>query len=626
MRMSQLSLICFLCCMLLLLIFTACNQTGVLDYCPPGQYTCVCLDEEQCYEDLVCRDGHCQRADHPADGDPSEIDGDSDDEASELDIGEMDEDSPESEPEMEAVPDELAIAAIRAPGRYSVEVIFNRDPGEAFMKAENISIVHADADELSVLAVDYRLEDAKLKITTKKQKLGLEYVFSIVVGAGEGESDGDADGEAEGETNAIELTAPFLAADTAEFYAVDFADPEFGNYVTTAQRAAVGEYCVLYIEDGMAADDVAQTVADFDSKIYPMQTDLFIEAPDIDENGKIVILGLDGDNYYGGYFSPVNAYSDEQTMAWWGIHSNEMEMLYINLIDRSFYIREVIPHEFQHLLYHEGHGFGESYWDYHDEGLAECAKRVVYGENENATLMYQWDPNGAIALGRSMVNWAWAEYENYALAYLFWSYLASQLDGVETYADIYDLPSGSPEEVDQFIFDKLGTDFPTMHMNSLIATLVQAEQGPYGFEGFISFDDHTVPTVPEGTNSVDIEAFTGAFFRLNEEQLDYPGTQGAHIRYAGIDAEGNVDLEAPFTLGSHYLMVYHSSMDYQGWPKEHSGPDVASLGKRNTKSGMAAQRSALPVSKLLDPPPFNPERIEALKAWQRAVGIRSAAQ
>lgn len=34
-------------------------------------------------------------------------------------------------------------------------------------------------------------------------------------------------------------------------------------------------------------------------------TKLFIEAPDTDKNGRIVLFGLDGESYYGGYFNPV---------------------------------------------------------------------------------------------------------------------------------------------------------------------------------------------------------------------------------------------------------------------------------------------------------------------------------
>src|SRR4030043_1748336 len=98
-------------------------------------------------------------------------------------------------------------------------------------------------------------------------------------------------------------------------------------------------------------------------------------------------------------------------MNMWGIHSNEMEMIYINTAYGSLYPVNVVPHEFQHLLYAERHNTDLEYWAYHDEGLAECAVHAVFGINENAVYYYLNDPDGMIRTGLSLVHWTWGLYD-----------------------------------------------------------------------------------------------------------------------------------------------------------------------------------------------------------------------
>jgi hypothetical protein len=447
-------------------------------------------------------------------------------------------------------------------------------------------------------------------LTTERQRLGVTYTVSV-----------------NHETAGDDLAADFMAADTCSFWVADFASWGYEKYEVKADRIAVGSTCVVYVQQGMSSAGAAQAAERFDDAIFPTLTTLFTDPPDQDDNGRITLFGLDGQGYYGGYFDPTDSISDQQAMAWWGIHSNEMEMVYINVEGGDFDVETVVPHEFQHLLYQERHGFTDPYWDYHNEGLSEAAVRVVNGYHSWSVDYYFADYQGLIAGGLSMVNWTYAQYENYVLAYLFLNYVAGQLDGVDTFADIFDFPTGSPEEFDAFLQQELGRGMNEVHLDQLLATWIRDEQGVYSYNGMITnFPDGAEPPhVPAGTASLDLEPFAGTFFRLGIDEVDYPETAGDHIVYAGIDAAGSADLEAPFAVSGGSLVVYNGYFEWLFWTPEHSGPDIPAAGGFSTAAPVPVDDSRLSPA-WLDPPPYNPWAPERFEAWRAAARARVGAR
>jgi len=514
--------------------------------------------------------------------------GDSDDDDDDDDAADDDDDTQEP-----VDWSQISIVSVCAPDQISVEVTLSDNPGKQEAELPGIYELTSDFGSLEVISVAFDDAAKIVYLFTEKQKLGLTYTLSIRPDSEDYEN----------------LTADFPSADTAVFWAWDFAS--WDQYQLTAYRAGVGDVSVIYIEQGQSAVDIEETMDIFDEQIYPTETDLFIDAPDFDGNGKILILGLDGGEWFGGYFYGVNSVSEQDSMDWWGIHSNEMEMIYINVEGKTFFPTQIVPHEFQHLLYQERHGFQWEYWDYHDEGLAESAVHAVFGVNQGAVDHYLADPYGTIGNGLSLVHWTYGLYDNYVQAYLWWIYLASQLDGLCSLADIFNLGTGNPTEVDQMIADELGSNMPSLVFENRLAIWIQDESGPYGFNGLLSFDPASAPTVDAGTDSVNLEPYAGALFRLSASSVDYPGTEGAHIVYAGIDGSGNVDVTAPFDISGGALLTYNSNTDTDNWPAEHSGPDIPAIG--------GGKRDAGTISPAwLDPPPFNPYQTERLKAWRDA--------
>ncbi|XXY45130.1 hypothetical protein WME91_34520 [Sorangium sp. So ce269] len=491
-------------------------------------------------------------------------------------------------------------AIIAAPSQHEVEIHLSEDIAAPPLDAAAYRIT-SPRGSLRVEQVAYDAERATLVLTTARQKLGVTYELTV-------RSPGSRlDG----------VTGSFLSADTATFWATDFGDPAFADYQIVAERGGVGEHVVVYVEQGMPVSDVEDTIRMFDDRIYPVETRLFAEAPDVDQNGKVVLLGLDGAEYYGGYFHPLDTFPDDDTMRVVGLHSNEADMLYINVAQgASLHAVDVVTHEFQHMLYHGQHGGEDDYWLYHDEGLAECAIRAVWGEHPYVLDHVRSDPTGRLAMGESLVHWEFGNYDQYALAYLFLSYVASRLGGVERYADLFAL-RGHPEEVDAFLMDQLGEGFARTQLSWLVATWLRAPSGPGGYGDVISFPDAFRPPVaPAGTTSLDLPPFAGAFFPLEVAGVDYPGSQGEHVLYAGISGRGGADLEAPFDVEGGALVVLNSRLDALDPSPEASGPDLPSLGARDVGSALRARPERPRDRAWLHPPPVGPRNAAALRAWR----------
>ncbi len=493
--------------------------------------------------------------------------------------------------------DGIELLGVTAPDEYSMEVELSGDPGDAIDDLEQYA-VDSDNGDLDVAGAVFDDDGNILTLTTNRQKLGVTYTLDI-------------------DTGARGLAGDFLAADTARLWAWDFEGEE--DYSVTARRVAVGEHCVVYLEQGWSVQDVNDSVEAFDEFIYPTETEIFYPAPDMDGNDRILIFGLNGHGWYGGYFSGINAYSDDQAWNWWGYHSNEMEMVYINVEYDTLMPYNVIPHEFQHLLYNHRHETNYEYWEYHDEGLAESAVHAVFGPNRSALYAYMWDYNETIREGLSLIHWEWGNYDYYAQAYMWWIYVASRLGGLDALSDIFDLDTGSPEEVDQFLTDNLGSGMAAVLFENNIALWAQAATGKYGYEGLMDFEGQIPYSVSGGTTSRDLESYSGAYFRLSETEVNYPGTEGDDIVYAGVNGAGDVDLEAPFDIDGGALLVHNLSTQYPAWPQtvwetQHSGPDLTALEPPDPQEGRASFVGINPA--WMDPPPLHPERMDRVYQWR----------
>ncbi len=256
------------------------------------------------------------------------------------------------------------------------------------------------------------------------------------------------------------LTAPALPAAPAlpigtqrTFFVPDFRSMQ--QYTVSAVLQGIGNFCYIFVEEAewntrvtvatvasiVHAFEVA-TPANPEQGIYPTLTRFFGLPPDIDENGRVIVLLLNiqdanhASQYTAGFFNPADQSRGVlRTPGFRGfpIRSNEADMLYIDtqpLNPNSEIAHNVIAHEFLHLI-HWRHDPHEATWV--DEGCAGYASFLCgYSVLEHV---------GAFEKTPSVSLIAWPERDadalpHYGAAFLWMLYLHEQHGGTGTLAEI----------------------------------------------------------------------------------------------------------------------------------------------------------------------------------------------
>lgn len=423
-------------------------------------------------------------------------------------------------------------------------------------------------------------------LTTDTQKLGVEYSVRIAAPGNPLDTE----------------SARFMAADTAKFWTIDYFVGEEVEVVAT--RQAVGETIVIYatLEGETGTTEVDDAVGIFDDEIFPIETAALAAAPDRDDNGKIVILGLDGQGAYAGYFNPLDSLPEGDPRLG-GFHTNEKEVLYISTPDVGFTYGpyEVIAHEFSHLLYNESHDWFDTYWPWHNEGLAECAVHLVAGANEFAAEYYLVAPG--LQDGLSLVRWQDGNYDQYAQAYVFWTYVASRLGGVDGYPELFHL-TGDPADLDAFVQEELGVTLAELHLDMLAATWVQAAEGPLGYEGMIEFSGQ-----PQLSTSApqDLESFESIF--ITGQSIATPIGAGPDVAFLGVSGAGEVDDTDPYNGGGGTIIALNANQNANTSATQSTGILTAQVAP-------SGSRVAPPSRAWMHPPPFNPHRMDVWRRWR----------
>ena len=257
------------------------------------------------------------------------------------------------------------------------------------------------------------------------------------------------------------MTAPGLPAAPAllvgterTFFAPDFRSMQ--QYNVSAVLRGVGNFCYVYVEDTewntrvtpatvqsiIRAFDVA-VPADPQRGIYLTLTEAFGTPPDIDGNGRIILLLLnirDKDNtgqFTAGFFNPADQSRGvlrRPGFRSFPIRSNEAEILYIDthpLNPNSERARNVIAHEFQHIINWK-HDAKEATWV--DEGCAEYGSFLCgYSLQEHITA-FEKSPSVSLTTWPSLGDGSLLPH--YGAAFLWMLYLHEQYGGIETVVGI----------------------------------------------------------------------------------------------------------------------------------------------------------------------------------------------
>ena len=220
----------------------------------------------------------------------------------------------------------------------------------------------------------------------------------------------------------------YAAGDTRTFTCVDFHREE--DFTINATCEAVGEYCYIFVEAGQTMPRrETEALADaFDTAIFPMDTEVFGNAPNEDGDPHIFLLMSDirDEEYYnnstryviGGYFSKRV--------------ENGIEIIVIDLEADPSEINETIAHEFQHLIHHYCDP-GELKWI--DEGCSMYAEFVCLGKKQqDAVWHYMRQPDTPLIVADYRFNHDDENNAHYGASYLWTLYLS------ENFGDLSNRP------------------------------------------------------------------------------------------------------------------------------------------------------------------------------------------
>jgi len=239
----------------------------------------------------------------------------------------------------------------------------------------------------------------------------------------------------------------------ANFWSIDYSSSPYGEfYLTSATCRAVGERTYIFVEDAVwdvhydqeAVEAFAEALEDATPSgpqgIVQRDTGVFGPVPDaIDGDPKVYFLvqdirdGFDpgqGGAFIAGFFSPYNQFTDQEAYLYYGGHSNEVEMLYIdchpgNAADAAY----TASHELVHLIQWGIEPFsGEELWVI--ENQAQSGTWVCgYPAYQVETFL---EVGGITPIKWTNLDPMTVEYvAGYGSGFLFFSWLAEHCGGEE---------------------------------------------------------------------------------------------------------------------------------------------------------------------------------------------------
>ena len=343
--------------------------------------------------------------------------------------------------------------------------------------------------------------------------------------------------------------------DRVNFWASDETGtfPEF--YLLPATCRYVGEETYVFVEDAMWGThfdqpDVAQLAEALEDStpsgsggIVETEAGIIGDIPDeIDGDPRVYFLVLDIRDgfdstvtepqvYIAGYFSPYNMFTEEEAWQYYGGHSNECEMLYLDCYPSDSYDAVyTASHELVHLIQWGVQPFaGEELWVTENEaqtGTFVCG----YPAFQVETFL---DAGGV-----TPINWTSFPDDlrfvaGYGAGYLFFAYLYENYGGEDfIYNSIHNDPGGVAG-VEDAIEAATGTrpDLPDLLEDWMLANFIDdtsVGDGRWGYQNLSLADydtgsqgnragmDYTavIEGLPFEDSEVEMDGYSGLYYRL----------------------------------------------------------------------------------------------------------------
>ena len=283
------------------------------------------------------------------------------------------------------------------------------------------------------------------------------------------------------------LAPDYLVGDTRDFWSWDLSQMPPRDVLVPSTCRAVGANSYLFVADdqwnvNVAQQDVDTIIDVLENRtpdgsinpalgIIPNEINVFGPVPDaLDSDPKAIILLMElasfGGNQFDGFFNAYNQYTDDYTMANYGYHSNECEMVTVNSAIRpviSDMTVSILAHEFQHLIHWGGDPDEESWVN---ESCSEAAM-VVCGYPTDISWMNDYLGNPSVALYD-------LEHVHYGACLLFGTYLYERFG-----ASFLNLLVADPANGETGITGQLSASGNPLSMNELLLDWATATVGDH---------------------------------------------------------------------------------------------------------------------------------------------------
>ena len=297
--------------------------------------------------------------------------------------------------------------------------------------------------------------------------------------------------------------------DVLNFWAIDETGDYPMFYLTSATCRHSGEKSYIFVEDtqwdinfNQEAVDSLSSALEGDNGIVSTDARYFGDIPNlIDNDPKVYFLILDikdgygegGQNWYiAGYFSPYNMFTEWEARNYYGGHSNEVEMLYIDcypaFMEDATY---TASHELVHLIQYGIKPFsGEELWVIENQaqtGTYLCGYPAFQVEtflDVGGVTPIKWtditDPIEYVAgYGAGFLFFSYL-YENYGGDEFVWTGMHSSTKGVQGLIEAIETATGQPADLDEILSEWMLSCF-----------IDDADLG-YGWESFRIADYDTI--------------------------------------------------------------------------------------------------------------------------------------
>jgi hypothetical protein len=402
-------------------------------------------------------------------------------------------------------------------------------------------------------------------------------------------------------------------------------------YELAAVKLAEGAHCIVY---GDSLKKISQATAEaivkeYEEKIYPPMYEVFGDPPDIDNNGKVILLLLDildgyidSGGYVAGYFSQYHMMSSSGAP-----NSNEADMLFLDIFpgdpqSDTFYA--TIAHELQHLI-DFGKTSSRDLWI--NEGLSLSAEYLYGGQRQDRLDLYNHAEAYGLAIPYGNTFFVWNGYweaqgdslSNYATAYLFFQWLRLQAkgkgiggpDGTGIYKAISDAAKDGFGDYRNVTAAAAGIngafdDWATLFGSWMLANWYNSPEGLFGYWKEISLTQYALK-IPE--QSYPLYPGEGVFSPFGGESVNYSSPSG-NIRYHGLSVpagpapeDGNPSSLFQGPPSGQYLLTFN------GNPDKNGGTEAGKLGSVSAEARSLQSSQAAGILSLRSPgsaPPLGP--------------------